>query len=355
MEARVNVGKSHNVVDEMADRQGVKSLDAPLSGYFSEAAAFGGVVESYPGRNVYLQGGRFGQDLLNAEQSEREHYGVGDRGGVFAWKGASPGENMEQRLDVKNEASTLEKRDEDLSPLDPKKKANEWRNELLSFPQLFNQAFLSLYRYNEYIDQRWSILDESHKKLYDLLLQVSKSSSPANLLELQDSDSNSNNIFISEKCIHNEQTSSRCTNNNYNYFHHLGLNLKVTNVYISGTELSNESKIQENEYKVRLYEDIYNRFQTCKNDIEITFERKSEIVSELDSKIKRIVSSIEKFINNNQSLIESHIKPLYNIDNSEIGEIGVVKRKTGVRGRPPGSGNRGRPPGSTKKAKKNPI
>lgn len=358
METGINFGNIHNGIDEMEDGLGVKSLEVPLGSYFSEVASFGDGIDGCPAQNMDLQvGGRFEHDLMSAEHNGEEHCEVEEKADALGWKDVASGEHVEQRLDAKKEASTLEKRDEYLYPLDPKKKANEWRNELLSFPQLFNQVFLSLYRYNEYIDQKWSVLDESHSRLYNLLLQIAKSSSPTNFLEPQDSD----NVFITEKHMCNTKTYSRHMNN---YFPHLLLHLKVTNIYIPGTEFSNENKILENELKMKLYDEIFNRFQTCKNDIEITFERKSEMVSELDSKIKRIVSSIERFIDSNQSLIESHTKPLYNIDNSEIGEIGIVKRRTGVRGRPPGSGNRGRPPGSgnrgrppgsTKKAKKAPI
>ncbi|EAK88323.1 hypothetical protein [Cryptosporidium parvum Iowa II] len=230
--------------------------------------------------------------------------------------------------------------------LNSKKKASEWRNELLSFPHIFNQVFLSLNRFNDYIDQRWSLLNESHNKLYNLLLELSKTYASIN----NSVPHNIDNIFFIEKSIHNKYVSlkSKIINHHQlNYF-------RVTNIYIPGTELNSENIARENEFKMRLYEELYNKFQTCKNDIEITFERKSEMVTQLDSRVNKIVSSIEKFINNNQYLLESHTKPLYNIDSSEICEIGIVKRKTGVRGRPPGSGNRGRPPGSTKKAKKDP-
>ncbi|KAH8584824.1 uncharacterized protein ELE39_000775 [Cryptosporidium sp. chipmunk genotype I] len=229
-----------------------------------------------------------------------------------------------------------------------RKKASEWRNELLSFPQIFNQVFLSLYRLNEYIDQRWSLLDESHNKLYNLLLELSKAYSNIN----NSVPHNIDKVFIIEKNIHNKYVSLRSKRINNNNSYNLMNYFRVTNIYIPGTEFNSENIARENEFKMRLYEETYNRFQTCRNDIEITFERKSEMVAQLDSRIKKIVSSIEKFINNNQYLLESHTKPLYNIDNSEICDIGIVKRKTGVRGRPPGSGNRGRPPGSTKKAKK---
>ncbi|POM82223.1 hypothetical protein CmeUKMEL1_01320 [Cryptosporidium meleagridis] len=227
---------------------------------------------------------------------------------------------------------------------DSKKKASEWRNELLSFPHIFNQVFLSLNRFNDYIDQRWSLLNESHNKLYSLLIELSKTYASIN----NSVPHNIDNIFFIEKSINHKYLSLKSKIINYNQLNYF----RVTNIYIPGTEFNSENIALENEFKMRLYEEIYNKFQKCKNDIEITLKRKFEMVEQLDSRTNRIVSSIEKFVNKNQYLLESHTKPLYNIDSSEICEIGIVKRKTGVRGRPPGSGNRGRPPGSTKKAKK---
>ncbi|KAF7457347.1 hypothetical protein HWI79_2054 [Cryptosporidium felis] len=223
-----------------------------------------------------------------------------------------------------------------------RQKGSEWRNELLSFPQLFNQVFLSLYRFNDYIDQRWLALDESHGRLYELLLELSEASHESC------NQSRANNIIILGKQV-------QCISKGYIGYQNINKQLcyHVVEVNIAGIAFFDSSSASNGSHdlKAQLYSELFNRYLTCKNDIEITFERKVELISELNMRIRKIAASIERFVETNREKLESHFKPLYNIDNREISEIGVVRRKTGQRGRPPGSGNRGRPPGSTKKAK----
>ncbi|KAJ1607151.1 hypothetical protein OJ253_2481 [Cryptosporidium canis] len=340
MDEDLDICETHTEADKVVGELGVEPLDMPLDCLVAEGLDFGCRVERM-GHGLGLDG-EFRPDVMGVQQGCGEKFGVGVGSGAleggFVANSGSTGEGK----------TGLEGTDRTQGLVDQRRRADEWRNELLSFPQLFNQAFLSLYRYNEYIDQRWSVLDESHNRLYNMLLELSRFNSLSELPESRSSES----IVIFERNLHKEGGQQRGSDE---AVRHLECSKGAVSIYIPGTVVSGDARIQENEYRMRLYEEIFNRFQTCKNDIDITFERKAEMLSELDSKIKMIISSIERFISSNQHLMQSHTKPLYNIDNNDIGEIGIVRRKTGLRGRPPGSGNRGRPPGSTKKAKKIPM
>ncbi|OII74767.1 uncharacterized protein cubi_00320 [Cryptosporidium ubiquitum] len=355
METEINFDKSGHEGKEILGNLRQDTIEVSLDGYSHEERNFCHINEKLD-QNFSLESSfrqdEGGEDVITLGNNVT---GVNINVPTGIQKDIEKEENEEKYI---NNKDNIKEKDREEEEMNPNKKASEWRNELLSFPQLFNQVFLSLYRFNEYIDQRWSVLDESHNRLYNLLLELSKANSSTNNLIANNFD----NIFIVEKYIHNKYVTPKSkridninnssNNDNNNNINNLRVYFRTVGIYIPGTEFNCENIAHENEHKMRLYEEIYNRFQTCKNDIEITFERKFEMIAELDSRIKRIVFSMEKFVNNNQCLLESHTKPLYNIDKSEICEIGIVKRKTGVRGRPPGSGNRGRPPGSTKKAKK---
>ncbi|KAH8740333.1 hypothetical protein FG386_002845 [Cryptosporidium ryanae] len=244
-----------------------------------------------------------------------------------------------------------------------------WCNELLAFPTMFNSVFTSLYRCNEYIDQRWLLVEDNYTKLVDLLLEMSRTTlledeknnlrSKFDRLLSNGVNTEDTKIVVEETSINKEGIAYELKSNEASNFQHIGCVKNEIEIEIDILRdktklkrqdeciLDNQSFPRKMQVSRSIYCDLYNKYQTCVNDIDITFERKEELLIELSSRLKLIISSIETFMKNNPGILESNIKPMYNISNAELIDLNVAKKKPNARGRPPGSVSRGRPPGST--------
>ncbi|KAH7647079.1 hypothetical protein FG379_002770 [Cryptosporidium bovis] len=243
----------------------------------------------------------------------------------------------------------------------------EWCNELLSFPNMFNNVFSSLYRYNEYIDQRWLLIEDNYNKLVELLLEISRNTSLEEeknnmrsefICLLNNTDAKDGGFIIKEMFLNKENVEYRSINDKTSILQYIDCVKNKIKIEINTSSddiqrkynnvMSNNSDFLQNmEINKHIYCDLYNKYQTSINDIDITFDRKEEILLKLNSRLKMIISSIELFMKNNPGILESNVKPIYNISNTELVDLNLNRKKSNTRGRPPGSVTRGRPPGST--------
>ncbi|OII71102.1 hypothetical protein cand_026600 [Cryptosporidium andersoni] len=111
-----------------------------------------------------------------------------------------------------------------------------------------------------------------------------------------------------------------------------------------------EKEINNTEIMKRNYIESFEKYSKSKSDIELSFQKKSHILQELYTQLSAIIRSLEMFICVKPKLLQSNIKSLYVIKQTDIVDIEDIKKKIGIRGRPPGG--RGRPLGSTKVNKK---
>ncbi|KAL7069555.1 hypothetical protein ACR3K2_01530 [Cryptosporidium serpentis] len=111
-----------------------------------------------------------------------------------------------------------------------------------------------------------------------------------------------------------------------------------------------EKEINNTEIIKKNYIDFFEKYSKSKSNIELSFQKKFHILQELYTQLSAIIRSLEMFICVKPKLLQSNIKSLYVIKQTDIVDIEDIKKKVGIRGRPPGG--RGRPLGSTKVNKK---
>ncbi|EEA07930.1 uncharacterized protein CMU_030060 [Cryptosporidium muris RN66] len=111
-----------------------------------------------------------------------------------------------------------------------------------------------------------------------------------------------------------------------------------------------EKEINNTEIIKKNYIESFEKYSKSKSDIELSFQKKTHILQELYTQLSAIIRSLEMFICVKPKLLQSNIKSLYVIKQTDIVDVEDIKKKVGIRGRPPGG--RGRPLGSTKVNKK---